>query len=153
MRKRTMKQVLKRAAAVSVLAMWAGVAIAVGAERRHFGGDGIPDYFRMRLWKDDGELKCAFMDREMDFEEAVGIWRKFAEKGRTNAAVMWGIAGGVTMQEASEKLGALVALGFRDQFYLVPGAKEGQVFIFNLEDVWDAEEVELEELPEEGENE
>ena len=129
-------------------------AAAVVAEGAFMDVDGDPvDYVKIRLWKEDGELKSEFWGMETEFWEIAGDFRRIAGRGHADWPVHWLVGGEVTVRELSEKMGTLAALGFTNQFFMAGGATERQVLEFDLGNAWEWPEEEFqgeEESREEG---
>lgn len=123
-----------------VLVLACGVAEGAFME---FGGAPV-DYVKIRLWKEDGELKSEFRGVETEFGEIAGVFRGLAGRGATEMALHWLVDGDVTVRELSAKVGALAAIGFTNQFFLANGETTAQHLEFDLADfaVWDGTELE-----------
>ena len=134
------RKVSARGLAGVVLVLACGVAEGAFME---FGGPPV-DYVKIRLWKEDGELKSEFRGVETEFGEIAGVFRGLAGRGATELALHWLVDGDVTVRELSAKVGALAALGFTNQFFLANGETTAQHLEFDLADfaVWDGEELE-----------
>ena len=130
-----------KSAAVAVMLC----AAAVVAEGAFMEVDGDPvDYVKIRLWKEDGELKSEFRGVETEFGEIAEDFGRIAGRGHADWPVHWLVGREVTVGELSAKVGALAALGFTNQFFLAVGETTAQHLEFDLANfaVWDGAELE-----------